>query len=88
MASSIPEVRLRPAIMSSWKSNPTFVLGVTGFLLAASLWVVSADRTIDTDHSTLKIHVGKAGLFSVAGHDHWERHHLPEAASMTGIFRR
>ncbi len=71
MASSIPEVRLRPAIMSSWKSNPTFVLGVTGFLLAASPWVVSADRTIDTDHSTLKIHVGKAGLFSAAGHDHW-----------------
>src|SRR5216684_6202604 len=71
MASSIPEVRLRPAIMSNWKSNPTFVLRVTGFLLAASLWLVSVDRGIDADHSTLKIHVGKAGLFSAAGHDHW-----------------
>jgi polyisoprenoid-binding protein YceI len=57
--------------MSRWKSNPTFTLGVTGFLLAASLWLVSADRAIDTGHSTLKIHVGKAGLFSAAGHDHW-----------------
>ncbi len=57
--------------MSRWKSNATFVLGVTGFLLAASLWLVSADRAIDTDRSTLKIHVGKAGLFSAAGHDHW-----------------
>lgn len=57
--------------MSRWKSNATFALCVTGFLLAASLWLVSADRAIDTDRSTLKIHVGKAGLFSAAGHDHW-----------------
>src|SRR6201998_337166 len=57
--------------MSRWKSNPTFTLGVTGFFFAASLWLVSADRAIDTGHSTLKIHVGKAGLFSAAGHDHW-----------------
>ena len=57
--------------MSRWKSNATFRLGVTGFLLAASLWLVSADRAIDTDHSTLKIHVGKAGFLSAAGHDHW-----------------
>ncbi len=57
--------------MSRCKRNATFVLGVTGFLLAASLWLVSVDRGIDADHSTLKIHVGKAGLFSAAGHDHW-----------------
>lgn len=57
--------------MSRWKSNATFALGVTGFLLAATLWLVSADRAIDTDHSSLKIHVGKAGLFSAAGHDPW-----------------
>jgi polyisoprenoid-binding protein YceI len=56
--------------MSRCKRNATFVLGVTGFLLAASLWLVSVDRGIDADHSTLKIHVGKAGLFSAAGHDH------------------
>jgi len=60
-----------PVTMSRPKRNAIFVLGVTGFLLAASLWLASADRAIDTDHSTLKIHVGKAGLFSAAGHDHW-----------------
>src|SRR6201998_946701 len=57
--------------MSRWKSNPTFTLGVTGFFFAASLWLVGGDRTIDTEHSSLKIHVGKAGLFFAAGHDHW-----------------
>lgn len=60
-----------PATMSRRRRNAIFVLGVTGFLLAASLWLESADRPIDIDHSTLKIHVGKAGLFSAAGHDHW-----------------
>ena len=45
---------------------------LAGFLLAASPWVaVATDRTIDTERSTLKIHVGKAGLFSAAGHEHW-----------------
>lgn len=53
------------------ESNATFTLGVIGLLLAASLWLVSADRAIDTGHSSLKIHVGKAGLFSPAGHEHW-----------------
>ena len=45
---------------------------VLGFVLAVSAWVaVAVDRTIDTEHSTLKIHMGKAGLFSAAGHEHW-----------------
>src|SRR5260370_34541296 len=45
---------------------------LAGFLLVASPWVAGAtDRTIDTERSTLKIHVGKAGLFSAAGHEHW-----------------
>jgi hypothetical protein len=60
-----------PVAMNRCKRNAAFALGVTGFLLAASVWLVSADRAIDTDHSSLKIHVGKAGLFSAAGHDHW-----------------
>jgi polyisoprenoid-binding protein YceI len=29
------------------------------------------DKTIDVEHSTITIHVGKAGLFSGAGHEHW-----------------
>jgi polyisoprenoid-binding protein YceI len=64
-------MQLKSRTMSRWKSNAAFRIEVAGFLLAASLGLVSADRAIDTDHSTLKIHVGKAGLFSPAGDDHW-----------------
>jgi polyisoprenoid-binding protein YceI len=53
------------------RNTITSTLSVAGFLLAASPWLVGGDRTIDTEHSSLKIHVGKAGLFSAAGHDHW-----------------
>jgi len=57
--------------MSRRKRKTIFVLGVSGFLLAASLWLESTDRAINTDLSALKIHVGKAGLFAAVGHDHW-----------------
>jgi hypothetical protein len=60
-----------PVTMSRRKRNVIFVRAVTGFLLAASLWLASADQAIDTDHSTLKVHVGKGGPFSAAGHGHW-----------------
>ncbi|HEV2730433.1 MAG TPA: hypothetical protein VGV15_10415, partial [Terriglobales bacterium] len=53
------------------RTKITLTLMVAGLLLAASPWLVGGERTIDTERSTLKIHVGKAGLFSVAGHDHW-----------------
>jgi polyisoprenoid-binding protein YceI len=33
--------------------------------------LAAADRAIDVAHSTLHIHVGKSGLFSAAGHEHW-----------------
>ena len=33
--------------------------------------VLVADRPIDVERSTLHIRVGKAGLFSAAGHEHW-----------------
>jgi polyisoprenoid-binding protein YceI len=29
------------------------------------------ERQIDTEHSTITIHVGKAGLLAAAGHEHW-----------------
>ncbi len=29
------------------------------------------DQSIDVERSTITIHVGKAGLLSAAGHDHW-----------------
>ena len=31
----------------------------------------AADKTIDVTKSVVTIHVGKTGLFSVAGHEHW-----------------
>jgi len=42
-------------------------------LLVLSFWTIASatDRPIDVDNSTLRIHVGKAGLFSTAGHEHW-----------------
>src|SRR5271167_702796 len=44
------------------------------FLMAASLlWahgVVAQQRSVDTQKSTLTIHVGKAGAFSALGHEH------------------
>lgn len=40
--------------------------------LALTVASVSAhDKTIDVRGSTITIHVGKAGLFSVAGHEQW-----------------
>jgi len=44
-------------------------LAVT-FLLVATT-AVAADVAIDVERSTISIHVGKAGLFSAAGHEHW-----------------
>jgi polyisoprenoid-binding protein YceI len=38
-----------------------------GIVAAAS----AQDRAIDTNRSTITVHVGKAGLFSAAGHEHW-----------------
>jgi polyisoprenoid-binding protein YceI len=41
-------------------------------LTSATLSIgLAQDRTIDTDRSTITIHVGKTGLLSAAGHEHW-----------------
>jgi hypothetical protein len=48
------------------RTKITLTLMVAGLLLAASPWLVGGERTIDTERNTLKIHVGKAGLFSAA----------------------
>ena len=42
-----------------------------GALLAIAASAAAQDAAIDTQRSTITIHVGKAGLFSVAGHEHW-----------------
>ena len=41
-----------------------------GALLAVSALAHAQDVPIDIQRSTITIHVGKAGLFSAAGHDH------------------
>ena len=41
---------------------------VLSIVLAA---VTAQTKTIDTRKSSITIHVGKTGLFSAAGHDHW-----------------
>lgn len=38
--------------------------------VAATAIAAAQDRAIDVQRSTINIHVGKAGLFSAAGHDH------------------
>jgi len=42
-------------------------------LIAISIPLAAQDRAsnIDVERSTITIHVGKAGLLSAAGHDHW-----------------
>lgn len=37
----------------------------------ACLCAAAQDRPIDLERSAITIHVGKAGLFSAAGHEHW-----------------
>ncbi|MGD1071293.1 MAG: YceI family protein [Bryobacteraceae bacterium] len=48
-------------------------LRATGFCLAltAALPLAAQERAIDTQRSSITIHVGKAGLLSAAAHDHW-----------------
>jgi len=40
-------------------------------LLLAATPLLAQEKPIDTQRSTITVHVGKAGLLSMAGHDHW-----------------
>jgi len=40
-------------------------------VLVPSQRSLAAEHPVDLQHSTIRIHVGKAGLFSAAGHEHW-----------------
>lgn len=43
-----------------------------GLLVAVvGVGIACAQTPIDVEHSKIRIHVGKAGLFSAAGHEHW-----------------
>ena len=48
----------------------TRVLQMLCALLAAALPIVAQEKAIDTQRSTIAIHVGKSGLLSAAAHDH------------------
>jgi len=39
--------------------------------VALTLPLMAQERAIDTQRSTITIHVGKAGFLSAAGHEHW-----------------
>ena len=41
------------------------------FFINGAAFLCAQDKAIDIERSTISIHVGKAGLFSVAGHEHW-----------------
>lgn len=51
--------------------NRPVQMAVLSLLLAASTLAASAEHPIDIGRSTIRIHVGKAGVFSAAGHEHW-----------------
>jgi len=46
-------------------------VSVLSLIMAAFSGVACAQTPIDAEHSRIRIHVGKAGLFSAAGHEHW-----------------
>ena len=40
-------------------------------VLASAVAIYAQDKQMDVERSTITIHVGKAGLLSAAGHEHW-----------------
>ena len=51
-------------------AKPSCVRVAMAFLAVCAI-AAAQDRAIDIQRSSITIHVGKAGLFSAAGHDHW-----------------
>ncbi len=45
-------------------------IGIISVFVCAALPLAAQERPIDTEHSTITIHVGKSGVLSVAAHDH------------------
>jgi myo-inositol catabolism protein IolC len=63
-----------PGTESNWKrqlSQDKHMSKLPLFLALTVASVSAQDKTIDVRGSTITIHVGKAGLFSVAGHEQW-----------------
>ena len=59
-------------------------IGILLLLASAARTVPAAQSAIDVEHSTIRIHVGKSGLFSAAGHEHWVLAPIAEGALEEG----
>jgi|SRR5579863_7126948 len=53
------------------KPHITTSFAVPCLAVIISIAAAAAEKPVDIEHSTIRIHVGKAGLFSAAGHEHW-----------------
>jgi polyisoprenoid-binding protein YceI len=51
--------------------KPRMQIGLLSLLMTVSIFGVAAEQPIDVEHSTIRIHVGRSGLFSAVGHEHW-----------------
>jgi polyisoprenoid-binding protein YceI len=49
----------------------TSIIKIVCLAAIAAASLAGQDEAIDTKRSTIVVHVGKAGLFSAAGHEHW-----------------
>lgn len=56
---------------SSLMSQGLLKISLFVWVIAAFCSAASAQTAIDVEKSKIRIHVGKAGLFSAAGHEHW-----------------
>lgn len=61
-----------------------FQVGILLLLVIAARPAQAAQDAIDVEHSTIRIHVGKSGLFSAAGHEHWVLAPIAEGALEEG----
>jgi polyisoprenoid-binding protein YceI len=67
--------RIGSRIRPPWEGALVSVL-----ILIAGAVATAQERAIDVQRSTITVHVGRAGLFSAAGHDHWI--HAPIASGI------
>jgi hypothetical protein len=60
------------------------ILFVAAVSLVCVLGVSAQPHNVDTQKSTLTIHIGKTGVFSVLGHEHEVRAPIHSRAAETG----
>ncbi len=63
---------MRPTIRAhSSMQLPRTIPQLVWCFIGGAAFLCAQDKPFDIQRSTISIHVGKAGLFSVAGHEHW-----------------